>query len=153
MESKLGKQISIIYRCSQQYYDRMLKGYGLGSGQYLYLFHLLKNDGVTQQQLSDLVNVDKTTTARMVGKLITAGYVERLPSPDDKRAYNLHATARAYAMQDELHGIMRGWNELLLDGLDLGERAAVKKLMDKVGANALHFAQGKNHAVAGGEQP
>lgn len=141
-DRKLGKDISVVYRCSQVFFDAQLKQYGLGSGQYIYLVNLYGNNGVTQQELSDIINMDKTTTARTIDKLVKAGYVRKQPSDTDKRAYLLYTTDRAEAIKHTLLELMAEWNQLLFTGFDEAERATVVALMDRVSVNALAVVKG-----------
>lgn len=129
---KLGKDVSFIYRYSQMYYDHMLKDYGLGSGQYIYLVNLFSHNGINQRDLSNIVKMDKTTTTRAVAKLIEQGYVTKQTNETDKRAYNLYTTPKAEAMKDILMNIMAGWNNIMLSSLDDEEIKTLIRLMDKV---------------------
>ncbi|MBP2651903.1 MAG: transcriptional regulator [Firmicutes bacterium] len=54
-KDRFGKHISLIYRYSQIFFNSELKKYNLGSGQYIFLVNLFKNNGINQEQLSDIV--------------------------------------------------------------------------------------------------
>ena len=58
----VGKYISILYRYAQSYIATHLKPLGIGSGQYMFLVALYKNDGYSQEQLSQSLMIDKATT-------------------------------------------------------------------------------------------
>ena len=65
----LGKYISLIHRQANVFFTKEFSKFGFGSGQYMFLIHLYKNDGISQEELSELVNIDKGTTAKAIRKL------------------------------------------------------------------------------------
>lgn len=136
-KDRFGKHISLIYRYSQIFFNSELKKYNLGSGQYIFLISLFKNNGISQEQLSDIVKIDKATTARAVAKLVNENYVIRKISENDKRAYNLYATDKAESIKNILFGILDSWNEIMLENIDRKERETLLKLIEKVGSNIL----------------
>jgi len=139
-KDRFGKHISLIYRYSQIFFNSELKKYNLGSGQYIFLVNLFENNGISQEQLSDIVKIDKATTARAVAKLVNENYVIRKISDHDKRAYNLYTTDKAESIKNTLFGILDSWNKIMLDNLDSEERALLLKLIEKVGTSILKQA-------------
>lgn len=136
-KDRLGKHISLLYRYSQIFFNKEFKAYQLGSGQYMFLIELYQNPGITQEQLSELVRIDKATTAKAIAKLIAAGYVTKHTSAADKRAYNLYATDKAETIKSSLFSLLDVWNKLLLDGFDAEEQQFAHRLLEKMCANAL----------------
>ncbi len=137
---RLGKDISLIYRYSQIYFDAKLKKYNLGSGQYIFLMNLFLNNGINQEQLAHIVRINKATTARAVANLEKEKYVTRKQSKRDRRSYELHTTEKANSIKSSLVKIMNAWNEILLDGLNTEEKRMLLKLNDKVGSNILRHS-------------
>ena len=103
---RIGKNISIVYRYSQVFLNPILKEYNLGSGQYTFLIHLFDNNGINQEQLTDLVKIDKANTARAINKLVEKGYVIKKVSEEDKRSYKLYTTEKAESIKDNLNSIL-----------------------------------------------
>ena len=62
----------------------------------------IRNDGITQEQLSNNIEIDKATTARAVAKLIEAGYFTKVNNAEDRRAYNIYATDKARDMRKDI---------------------------------------------------
>lgn len=136
-KDRFGKHISLIYRYSQIFLNAQLKKHNLGSGQYIFLMSLFEHNGINQEQLSDIVKIDKATTARAVAKLVNEGYVIREISETDKRAYNLYTTEKALAIKEVLLSILDTWNEIMLDNLTPAERHTLLELTEKVSSNIL----------------
>jgi len=139
-KDRLGKHISLIYRYSQIFFNAELKKYHLGSGQYIFLVTLFKHNGISQEQLSDLVKIDKATTARAVAKLVNENYVNRKINENDKRAYHLYTTEKAESIKSRLFEILDSWNQIMLDTLASEEKAILLQLIEKVGVNILNQA-------------
>jgi Transcriptional regulators len=133
----LGKHISLLYRQSQIYFNAELKKYRLGSGQYIFLLSLLKNEGINQEQLADIVKIDKTTTARAVAKLEREGYLTRETSLEDKRAYILHSTEKARSIQKVLGEILDRWNDSMLADFTAEDKNTLRRLLDRAIGNIL----------------
>ena len=69
----LRSWLSILYRYGRSHISKVLEPYNIGSGQYIFLMVLLKNNGISQEELSDYLKIDKATTAKAVRKLEQAG--------------------------------------------------------------------------------
>lgn len=128
----MGRHISILHRYWQIYMDRVLAPLGIGAGQLPILLFLLKNDGVKQAEVVRHLRTDKGATARTILKLVEHGYLERLPDPDDGRAYEIHTTAKAQAAQSELQTILSGWTEAVSQDLSADERALLFDLLGRM---------------------
>lgn len=140
IKDRFGKHVSLIYRYSQIFFNAQLKKYNLGSGQYIFLINLFENNGISQEQLSDMVKIDKATTARAVAKLVNENYVIRKVSETDKRAYNIYTTDKADAIKPALFAILDAWNQTMLDGFSKQDRETLLNLIEKVGSNILKQA-------------
>ena len=73
--------ISSLYRYTQKYFDKKLVEYNIGSGQLLFLFLINENEGISMQQLSNMVDIDKGTTTKSIKKLVDEGYVDSRRDP------------------------------------------------------------------------
>ncbi|MFH5183787.1 MarR family winged helix-turn-helix transcriptional regulator [Paenibacillus sp. TAB 01] len=83
-----GQYISAIYRHMQILISAELAPYRIGSGQYIFLMAIAFRQPITQKALSEVLLIDKTTTAKAIAKLEAEGYVWREADPADNR-YNL----------------------------------------------------------------
>ncbi len=135
--SDMGMHISLLYRYSQSYFNAALKKYGLGSGQYIFLLHLLDNEGINQERLAQMVKIDKTTAARAVAKLVEAGYISRTVSENDRRAYVLRTTKKAQGIKKELRKASDRWQKLLTRGFSEEECRQMGGLLEQAMKNAV----------------
>lgn len=64
-------------------------------GQFTFLTRICENPGINQIDLSNILKVDKTTTAKAIQKLIDAGYIYKEKDDVDKRMWRLHPKKKA----------------------------------------------------------
>ena len=68
--------------------------------QWSVLYHLWKQDGISQQELCKATFRDKPSMTRLVDNLERAGYVERVPARNDRRKNLIFLTDKAKTMED-----------------------------------------------------
>jgi DNA-binding MarR family transcriptional regulator len=82
-----------------------------------FAFARLAGDGATVGQLAEHLDVTKQAASQMVEDLVTKGYVERRPHPDDARARLIVLTPKGWACTraaDEAAAeVLRPWAETL----------------------------------------
>jgi DNA-binding MarR family transcriptional regulator len=138
-ENSIGKWISILNRHCHAYIAKRLKEYNIGSGQYVFIITLYKNNGISQDKLSELLNIDKGTTARAIKKLEEEGYVRREDDPADKRAYKLYATEKAFAIKPVICEVLKDANKILSKGFTDEDKAIARRLLEKMSKNAVQY--------------
>ncbi|KZL92609.1 MarR family winged helix-turn-helix transcriptional regulator [Clostridium magnum] len=107
-----------IYRCTQVYIDKKLGKFDLSIGTYPYLLVLNKNQGISQNEISRELSVDKAMSARTIKKLIELGYIRKEENEEDIRAYKLYITDKAKSIMPELIEILNEWTDILVQGND-----------------------------------
>ncbi|GMQ56243.1 MarR family transcriptional regulator [Vallitalea sediminicola] len=93
-QESFGKYIAAIYRHQQILINHYLKPYGIGSGQYIFLITIVKHEGISQKELSQLISIDKATTAKALHKLEDQGYIYKVQDTEDKRYHKLYLTQK-----------------------------------------------------------
>lgn len=129
----ISRWFSILHRLSLSHIYNGLKELKIGSGQVMFLLELYYQDGVNQEELSRLLNIDGANTARAIKKLEQEGYVRREQDPNDKRAYLIYLTEKAAAMKPQIFELIRSWEETLLENLSREERIVFSSLLKKIG--------------------
>ncbi|MGL5313494.1 MAG: MarR family winged helix-turn-helix transcriptional regulator [Peptostreptococcaceae bacterium] len=112
MES-VGRYIGHFYRYGQSFLSKEYKSYNIGPGQYQILIMLYLQDGISHEELTEKMSVDKATTTRAIMKLEQEGYVERSLNENDKRKYNIYLTEKALEKKDEIFKISVMWEDRL----------------------------------------
>ena len=64
----IGKNIRKVHRMSMMYFSKKFSKFNIGAGQCFLLVRLYENQGITQEELSSMLSLDKTTIARNLKK-------------------------------------------------------------------------------------
>jgi len=89
------RQITKIARAATKYATRALKKSGVGTTEYECLQVIRKNKGINQEQISEMLNIDKAAVTRMIHNLEKKGYAVREKDMRDKRNNRIYATKKA----------------------------------------------------------
>lgn len=128
----IGKYNSVLYRLSQAFISAALKEDAIGSGQYPFLLVLYQYDGISQEELSNRLIIDKGTTARAVSKLESSGYVQRRSDPGDRRLNRVFLTQQGLDIRPKLYESLEKWSELMLKDLSHDEQEFLLHTLHKV---------------------
>jgi len=98
----LGLQLKLTTNIMTQEHNKYLKPYGISNEQGLLLKYVHDMPGVTQTQIAEELNKDKTTIARMIDTLVKRGKLERRVSDEDRRAFHIYVTKDTKKKVEEL---------------------------------------------------
>ena len=79
------REIGIIARALDSIANIEFRDIELARGQYLYLVRIAENPGIIQEELSELLKVDRSTVARSVKKLESKGLVQQKAAKGNKK--------------------------------------------------------------------
>ncbi|MBC7535900.1 MAG: winged helix-turn-helix transcriptional regulator [Ferruginibacter sp.] len=103
--------------------------------QWSVLYHLWKEDGMSQQALCGATFRDKPSITRLVDNLEKLKLVKRVASKDDRRINMIYLTPEALQLQDRTMEIAnRTLNEALL-GVTNGQIETAKEVLQQVYEN------------------
>jgi DNA-binding MarR family transcriptional regulator len=102
IEQSIGFLLSKAYQRSWAIMRAEIEPYDLTPPQFGLLAFLWQQDGLTQVELSDKGQIDRTTVGGLVDRLVKLGLVERRPHPQDRRAYKIHLTERGKVLEGPL---------------------------------------------------
>jgi DNA-binding MarR family transcriptional regulator len=92
----------MLSRCVQSICDIRFRELHLQRGQAVYLARVCEHPGINLIDLSNLLKVDKTTTTKVIQKLMAEGYVEKMRHKNDRRAWSLHPTDSARTVYESI---------------------------------------------------
>jgi len=110
---------------------------GFSAGHFPILIELWNQDGLTQRQLLDRIDIEQATMANTLSRMERDGLIERKPHPKDKRAQLVFLTARARDLKEEALAAAMEADEALFDGF----RRFEKELMLEYIRRAIDNAQ------------
>lgn len=138
--ARISKWISIIERCGLLYRNAEFAEMGLSGSNHMYIFYLCKNPGVSQDELSKLLHINKSNVTRSISYLEKADFIKREVNQNDKRHYCLFATKKAYDVLPNIIDKMTSWNVSLMSGLTEEEQELLTVMLKKIAINACEYA-------------
>ncbi len=119
---------------TQARFSELLAPLGIRPQHFGALRWIAMNDGSTQQEVADLMQVRRNLMVGLVDDLEQAGLVVRGRHPVDRRAYALHLTPVGERVLAAAEGEADRVSAELLAPLDPGSRAAFQEALLAVGA-------------------
>ena len=101
----------------------------------MFLLELYIEDGRNQEELAEVLKIDKGTTARAIKKLEENGFIRREKDEKDKRSNRVYLTEEGKGMKDNIFFILNQWDKKMSEQLDEEERELMIKLLRKVCSN------------------
>ncbi len=132
----INKYISILYRYGQIYLSKTLKPYGLSGGQYPFLLCIHKYPGISQENISKELAIDKGTTAKMVQKLVIGGFVKKESFKEDRRVHCLFLTERSKRALPFIKKALSEWYEVIMIDFSEEERQQASEYLKRMMENA-----------------
>lgn len=86
------REIGMIARALDSISNIEFKEFDLTKGQYLYLVRICENPGIIQEQLVEMIKVDRSTATRAIQKLEMNGFIEKKEDPNNKKIKRLFST-------------------------------------------------------------
>lgn len=90
------KSISILYRKSHIWLNNSCAQYGLTAPQALVILIVCDFKGLTQEEITKRLSLDKSVIAKTAAKLVETEFLIRTPNVKDKRTYDLLPTEKAW---------------------------------------------------------
>src|SRR5262249_14632668 len=94
-EQSIGFLISDVSRLLRRNFDKRAQKIGLSRAQWQVLAWLKRNEGISQTQRADLLEMSPMTLVRLIDRLEMNGLVERRAHPTDRRIYQLFLAGHA----------------------------------------------------------
>jgi|SRR3954447_331915 DNA-binding MarR family transcriptional regulator len=116
-------------------YSEMLRKLNLHVGQDNLLCKLWSNNGITQMQLTELLNCEPPTVTNMVKTLEKKGFVYRKKDQVDGRVSRVYLTEKGLAVREPISEIWSNQQDKLLIGLSGEERILLHKYLHQMEKN------------------
>ncbi len=107
----------------------------LTRAQWSVLAKLARNEGINQAALAQLLEIEPITLVRLLDRLQAAGFVERRPDPQDRRARTLYLTPAARPMLDQIWALAAVVCDEAMDGLSDPDRCRLMGMLQTLRGN------------------
>ena len=134
-DQALGFVIHDVARMLRWEFDRRAQTIGLTRSQWFVLSFLLREDGVQQQRLAELMELTPITMTGLLDRLERDGWVERRPDPDDRRAKRIFLTKKVLPVMKKLKATGKKVRKVAVAGLSEEEQQNLVSLLLRVRTN------------------
>ena len=124
-----AREITKIAREAGKLTVRMMKETGIGTGEFDLIHAVRHRPGISQKEISELLNMDKGAVARRVASLEAKGYLIRRANPAESRSQMLYATEKAESLKRSKVTVESAFYEWLLEGLSPEDRETFSALL------------------------
>lgn len=140
-ELRLGFLIHDVSRLRRSAFDRCLKPLNVTRSQWWVLAYLSREDGMTQSQLAEELDLGKVAVGGLIDRLEKSGLVRRDADPGDRRVNRVFLEPKSKALIARMRKVSHQLNEQILAGLadDKLEKTAVT--LDSMKRNLLGYLQ------------
>ena len=105
LKRQLVAQLVESSRLLRNYIDHRAKERGTTRAQWIVLFRLRQNEGLSQVDLADVLELQPISLVRLLDRLVEHGLLERRHDPKDRRANRLFLTAKGKKLVDDLDSL------------------------------------------------
>jgi MarR family transcriptional regulator for hemolysin len=102
LKRQLVAQLVESSRLLRNYIDNRAKSRGTTRAQWIVLFRLRQQEGLSQVDLADVLELQPISLVRLLDRLVEHGLLERQPDPRDRRANRLFLTRSGRQLVDDL---------------------------------------------------
>ena len=105
LKRQLVAQLVESSRLLRNYIDNRAKGRGTTRAQWIVLFQLRQQEGLSQVDLAEVLELQPISLVRLLDRLVEHGLLERRPDPRDRRANKLFLTPGGRQLVDDLDSL------------------------------------------------
>lgn len=112
--------------------QRNIRQLGLAPAQFMTLLALWEEDGLTQRELTERLDVEQATMANTLTRMERDGLIERRTLPEDGRSQSIHLTRKAIGLQEAATDAAKSVNATALGNLSEEERTLFLDLASRI---------------------
>jgi DNA-binding MarR family transcriptional regulator len=105
LKRQLIAQLVESSRLLRNYIDHRAKTRGTTRAQWIVLFRLRQQEGLSQVDLADVLELQPISLVRLLDRLVEHGLLERRPDPKDRRTNRLFLTRAGRQLVDDLDSL------------------------------------------------
>jgi DNA-binding MarR family transcriptional regulator len=140
-EHHFGWITADVSRLMRTVFDRRMRKLGLTRAQWLALTRLHRRPGASQQELADMMEIEKAPAGSILDRLQDKGWIERRADATDRRINRIYLTERGERIHAAMLPIAAATIDEALADLSRQEQDRLIGLMMRVKANLTRLAE------------
>jgi MarR family transcriptional regulator for hemolysin len=141
---EIAFNINDVARLLRTYADQKAANFGLTRAKWAVLARLDRFEGLKQNELADMLDLQPISLTRLLDGLSENGLIERRSDPNDRRAKRLFLTPAAHPLLDRLSELGEDLMTTALAGLDQSETSALLTSLTTIKENLREAVQKKS---------
>lgn len=137
----MGLQLMHVTRLLRKHFDRRAEQYGLTRAQWRALKAIHMNEGLSQTELADLLELEPIPVGRVIDRLQEAGFVERRADPADRRRWCLHLTRKARGVGEDMERVADSLRHDAVAGVSEGDYRVFARVLAQMKDNLMALDQ------------
>ncbi len=136
-DRNIGFLLHDVARLMRTDYDRKMRHLGLTRSQWWVLTYLYFNEGITQSELSALLDIERATLGRLLDRLGEKGWIERRLDPNDRRVKRVYLTGEVETLMQTMRAMAAEMRGQAFDGIDKANLETLIGLLVQIKGNLL----------------
>ncbi|NVO00053.1 MAG: MarR family transcriptional regulator [Geobacteraceae bacterium] len=132
VSQNIGFLLAKAYQRACALYKEKFGNYELTPQQFGLMRFLWEEDAITQVELSNRSQIDRTTIGGLIDKLEQLALVKRMPHPEDRRAYRISLTETGKNLEKELAPLADELQATILNPLTAQEVESLITILQKI---------------------
>ncbi|MBL8360964.1 MAG: MarR family transcriptional regulator [Rubrivivax sp.] len=141
-ELRLGFLIHDVSRLRRSAFDRCLKPLNVTRSQWWVLAYLSREDGMTQSQLAEELDLGKVAVGGLIDRLEKSGLVRRVADAADRRVNRVFLEPKSKQLITKMRKVSHRMNGKILEGLADDKLESAALTLDAMKRNLLEYLQG-----------
>lgn len=135
MERELVDYLRIITQASYNNVEEKLVKYGLVKGQANLLLLIRDNDGCTQKELADYLNVKYSSMSERLNKLENMGYILRETDESNSKFKRIYITSTGKVAANQCRRIQNEFDSKMFKGFTKKDIKQLETYLKKIESN------------------
>lgn len=137
MQTTQARVIGIISRAAHHYMKKIGEPYQINAIECLMLLQIAETPGMTQEQISSAMVIDKSITTRAMQKFQSAQWIHKTTKTEDKRSFAIELAEQGHIVVQTLNKQLNRWNDYLAMGESEEDMAKVFAVLDRMAVRGL----------------
>ncbi|MBU3651615.1 MAG: MarR family transcriptional regulator [Limnohabitans sp.] len=138
-ELRLGFLIHDVSRLRRSAFDRCLKPLNVTRSQWWVLAYLSRQDGMTQSQLAEELDLGKVAIGGLIDRLEKSDLVRRESDASDRRVNRVYLQPQSKQLVNKMRKVNHQFNEVILKGIAETQLEATTKTLVSIKRNLLDY--------------
>ncbi len=150
LSRNFGFILNDVARLMRVAFDRRVKALGLTRSQWWVLNHLFRNNGATQSELADILEIEKAPLGRLLDRMQAKGWIKREEHATDRRAKCVFLTDEVEPAVKTMRAAAADLRRDALANFDSNDRERFVDMLLAIKANLTGLENGAAKPIARG---